>query len=108
MPTYIETGLYVLLLGSVVGIEIIRRVPSLLHTPLMSLTNAIAGISLVGSLLLAGSHRGPLITTLGAIAVAASSINVVGGFLITNRMLRMFRASNGRPRHAAGRTNTDA
>ncbi|MFJ8613565.1 NAD(P) transhydrogenase subunit alpha [Streptomyces sp. NPDC093675] len=108
MPPYIEAGLYVLVLGSVVGVEVIRRVPSLLHTPLMSLTNAIAGISLVGSLLLAGSDRGPLITTLGSVAVAASSINVVGGFLITNRMLRMFRSSNGGPRRAAGKAKADA
>ncbi|MFI5798677.1 NAD(P) transhydrogenase subunit alpha [Streptomyces sp. NPDC051677] len=95
MSASIEAGLYVLLLGSVVGLEVIRRVPALLHTPLMSLTNAIAGISLVGSLLLAGSDRGPLTTTLGAVAVAASSINVIGGFMITNRMLRMFRPSGG-------------
>ncbi|GAA3820339.1 NAD(P) transhydrogenase subunit alpha [Streptomyces chiangmaiensis] len=106
MPTAIETGLYVLVLGSVVGLEVIRRVPALLHTPLMALTNAIAGISLVGSLLLAGSHRGSLITTLGTVAVAASSINVVGGFLITNRMLRMFRPS--KPAHAARKAKADA
>jgi NAD(P) transhydrogenase subunit alpha len=108
MPVSVEAGLYVLLLGSVVGLEVIRRVPALLHTPLMSLTNAIAGISLVGSLLLAGSDRGPLITTLGSIAVAASSINVVGGFMITNRMLRMFRTSSGRHSRSAGKANTDA
>ncbi|MEV5173834.1 NAD(P) transhydrogenase subunit alpha [Streptomyces flaveolus] len=106
MPTTIETGLYVLVLGSVVGLEVIRRVPALLHTPLMALTNAIAGISLVGSLLLAGSHHGPLITTLGTVAVTASCINVVGGFLITNRMLRMFRPSA--PAHAARKGKADA
>ncbi|CAL9639562.1 NAD(P) transhydrogenase subunit alpha (plasmid) [Streptomyces sp. enrichment culture] len=106
MSPTIETGLYVLVLGSVVGLEVIRRVPALLHTPLMALTNAVAGISLVGSLLLAGSHRNPLITTLGTVAVAASTINVVGGFLITNRMLRMFRPSQ--PAHAARRGKADA
>jgi NAD(P) transhydrogenase subunit alpha len=106
MSTAIEAGLYVLVLGSVVGLEVIRRVPALLHTPLMALTNAIAGISLVGSLLLAGSGRGPVITVLGAVAVTASSINVVGGFLITNRMLRMFRPSH--PTHAARRAKADA
>jgi NAD(P) transhydrogenase subunit alpha len=106
MSTAIESGLYVLVLGSVVGLEVIRRVPALLHTPLMALTNAIAGISLVGSLLLAGSDRGPLITVLGTVAVTASSINVVGGFLITNRMLRMFRPSN--PARAAGKAKADA
>ncbi|MDT0385996.1 NAD(P) transhydrogenase subunit alpha [Streptomyces dubilierae] len=106
MSPAIETGLYVLVLGSVVGLEVIRRVPALLHTPLMALTNAIAGISLVGSLLLAGSQRGPLITTLGAVAVGASSINVVGGFLITDRMLRMFRPSGSA--RSAGKADADA
>jgi H+-translocating NAD(P) transhydrogenase subunit alpha len=108
MSPEIEAGLYVLVLGSVVGFEVIRRVPSLLHTPLMSLTNAIAGISLVGSLLLAGSDRGSFITTLGTIAVAASTINVVGGFMITNRMLRMFRTSKSGPAHATGKAKADA
>lgn len=93
MSDHIEVGLYVLLLAAFVGLELIRRVPALLHTPLMALTNAIAGISLVGSLLLAGSDRGPLVTLLGAVAVAAATINVVGGFMITERMLRMFRPS---------------
>jgi H+-translocating NAD(P) transhydrogenase subunit alpha len=97
VPANIETGLYVLLLGAFIGFEVIRRVPPLFHTPLMALTNAIAGISLVGSLVLAGANRGTLVTTLGAIAVAASSINVVGGFLITERMLRMFRPAQARP-----------
>jgi NAD(P) transhydrogenase subunit alpha len=96
MSPVLEGGLYVLLLGSIVGLEVIRRVPALLHTPLMALTNAIAGISLVGSLLLAGSGQGAFITTMGAIAVAASSINVVGGFMITDRMLRMFRTDSGK------------
>jgi NAD(P) transhydrogenase subunit alpha len=106
MSPAIESGLYVLVLGSVVGLEVIRRVPALLHTPLMALTNAVAGISLVGSLLLAGSGRSPLTTTLGTVAVAASSINVVGGFLITDRMLRMFRPS-GQAR-AARKAEADA
>lgn len=108
MPVSVEAGLYVLVLGSVVGLEVIRRVPALLHTPLMSLTNAIAGISLVGSLLLTGSDRGPFITTLGAVAVVASSINVVGGFMITNRMLRMFRPSSGRHSNTGRKAHTDA
>jgi NAD(P) transhydrogenase subunit alpha len=98
LSSTVETGLYVLLLGTFVGFEVIRRVPPLFHTPLMSLTNAIAGISLVGSLILAGAERGNLVTTLGTIAVVASSINVVGGFLITERMLRMFRPSESRQR----------
>jgi NAD(P) transhydrogenase subunit alpha len=92
VPGYIQTGLYLLLLASFLGLEVIRRVPPLFHTPLMSLTNAIAAISLVGSLVLAGSHRGTLATILGSIAVGASTLNVVGGFILTDRMLRMFRA----------------
>jgi NAD(P) transhydrogenase subunit alpha len=88
-------GLYIFVLASFLGYEVIRQVPKLLHTPLMSLTNAISGIALVGSLVLAGSHEGTLATVLGTIAVTASTINVVGGFLITDRMLRMFRKREG-------------
>jgi NAD(P) transhydrogenase subunit alpha len=85
------TLLFVFVLAAFVGYEVITRVPPLLHTPLMSATNAISGISLVGSLVLAGADRGQLATILGFIAVTAATINVVGGFLITDRMLRMFR-----------------
>ena len=98
MTSRIEVGLYVFVLATFLGYEVIRRVPSLLHTPLMSLTNAISGISLVGSLILAGSKQSTLATVLGTIAVTASTINVVGGFLITDRMLRMFRRREPRPR----------
>jgi H+-translocating NAD(P) transhydrogenase subunit alpha len=97
MPDYIETGLYVLVLATFLGFEVIRRVPPLFHTPLMSLTNAIAAISLVGSLVLAGSERGALTTVLGSVAVAASTLNVVGGFILTDRMLRMFRRPGAKP-----------
>jgi H+-translocating NAD(P) transhydrogenase subunit alpha len=97
MPDYIETGLYVLVLATFLGFEVIRRVPPLFHTPLMSLTNAIAAISLVGSLVLAGSERGALTTVLGSVAVAASTLNVVGGFILTDRMLRMFRRPGAEP-----------
>ena len=90
-------GLYVFVLATFIGFEVIRRVPKLLHTPLMSLTNAMSAIALVGSLVLAGSKRGTLATVLGTIAVVASTINVVGGFLITDRMLRMFRRRGSRP-----------
>lgn len=83
--------LYIFILAAFVGWLVIARVPALLHTPLMAATNAISGISLVGSILLAGGGHGLLPTVLGAVAVAAASINVVGGFLITDRMLRMFR-----------------
>jgi NAD(P) transhydrogenase subunit alpha len=82
---------YVLVLAAFVGFQVISRVPPLLHTPLMSATNAISGISLVGSLVAAGADYGPVSTVLGVIAVTAATINVVGGFLITDRMLRMFR-----------------
>lgn len=105
MSASVEAGLYVLLLASFVGFEVIRRVPPLFHTPLMSLTNAIAGISLVGSLVIAGSDQGALSTALGTIAVTASTINVVGGFLITDRMLKMFRPRQ--PATARGPAATD-
>ena len=85
------TLLFVFVLAGFVGYFVITRVPPLLHTPLMSATNAISGISLVGSLVLAGSDRGTLATLLGFIAVTAATINVVGGFLITDRMLKMFK-----------------
>ena len=97
MSETIITGLFIFALATFLGFEVIRRVPSLLHTPLMSLTNAISGIALVGSLVIAGSARSTLSTVLGTIAVVASTINVVGGFLITDRMLRMFRKRE-RPR----------
>ena len=87
--------LYVFILAAFVGYQVITRVPPLLHTPLMSATNAISGISLVGSLVVAGANRGDLSTILGAIAVASATINVVGGFVITDRMLKMFRREPG-------------
>lgn len=85
-------GLYVFVLGAFVGWQVLSKVPHLLHTPLMSATNAIAGISLVGSLVAAGSDHDTLTTVLGCLAVTAATINVVGGFLITDRMLRMFKS----------------
>ena len=83
--------LYVFVLAGFVGFQVITRVPSLLHTPLMSATNAISAISLVGSLVAAGSDQNRVATWLGFVAVTAATINVVGGFLITDRMLKMFR-----------------
>src|SRR5499433_4216247 len=83
--------LYVFVLAAFVGYQVITRVPPLLHTPLMSATNAISGISLVGSLVLAGANRDTASNWLGFIAVVSATINVVGGFLITDRMLKMFR-----------------
>src|SRR5262245_4302514 len=91
MTTELEIGLYIFILAGFLGFHVISRVPPLLHTPLMSATNAISGISLIGSLVVAGANYSPLSTIMGFIAVACSSTNVVGGFLITDRMLRMFR-----------------
>jgi H+-translocating NAD(P) transhydrogenase subunit alpha len=85
------TELYVFVLAAFVGYQVITRVPPLLHTPLMSATNAISGISLVGSLVAAGAHETRVSTILGFIAVTSATINVVGGFLITDRMLGMFK-----------------
>ena len=82
--------LYVFVLAGFVGYQVITRVPPLLHTPLMSATNAISGISLVGSLVLAGADHGRVSNILGFVAVTSATINVVGGFLITDRMLKMF------------------
>jgi len=86
------SNLYVLVLAAFLGFEVIRRVSPLLHTPLMSLTNALDAIAVVGAIVIAGEQRSTLATVLGTLAVAASASNVVGGFLITDRMLRMFRA----------------
>jgi H+-translocating NAD(P) transhydrogenase subunit alpha len=93
MNASLVQSLYIVMLAGFLGYEVIRRVPPLLHTPLMSTTNAISGISLVGSLVAAGSNQGPIATVLAVIAVTAATINVVGGFMITDRMLRMFRRS---------------
>jgi NAD(P) transhydrogenase subunit alpha len=90
-------GLFVLMLASFIGLDVIRRVSRLLHTPLMSLTNAISAIAVVGAILLAGEQESRLSTMLGAIAVFASTTNIVSGFLITDRMLKMFRERRPRP-----------
>ena len=83
--------LFVFMLASFLGIEVIRGVSRLLHTPLMSLTNAISAIAIVGSLIIAGEQKSDFATVLGTIAVAASMTNIVSGFLITDRMLKMFK-----------------
>lgn len=98
MTAELETGLYVFVLATFLGLEVIRRVSPLLHTPLMSLTNAISAITVVGAILVAGEQRTALSTVLGTLAVACSTVNLVGGYLITWRMLRMFRKSGkGKP-----------
>ncbi len=91
-PTNPEVGLYIFILAGFLGYHVITRVPPLLHTPLMSATNAISGISLIGSLVVCGERYDWLSTLLGFAAVACSSVNVVGGFLITDRMLKMFKS----------------
>lgn len=85
------SALYVFALSAFLGYQVISRVPPLLHTPLMSATNAISGISLVGSIVAAGVQANQVSTILGFIAVTCATINVVGGFWITERMLKMFR-----------------
>jgi len=93
-PTHspsILASFYIFVLASILGYQLITRVPPLLHTPLMSGTNAISGISLVGSLVAAGLEQPLLCNMLGFLAVACSMCNVVGGFMITDRMLKMFK-----------------
>jgi NAD(P) transhydrogenase subunit alpha len=93
MSGNLMTNLYVFLLAAFLGLELIRRVSTLLHTPLMSLTNALAAIAVVGAILLAGEQHSVLATVLGTIAIVAATSNIVGGFLITDRMLKMFKPS---------------
>ncbi len=88
----IISALFVFVLASFAGFEIINKVPPTLHTPLMSGSNAISGISLIGAILVASSSKNTTIATiLGLIAVICATINVVGGFLVTDRMLQMFK-----------------
>ncbi|MBF0680602.1 MAG: NAD(P) transhydrogenase subunit alpha [Devosia sp.] len=101
MPETTVIQLFVFLLASFVGLMTIHRVPPLLHTPLMAATNAMSGISLVASLVLAGANHGWLGTIFGTIAVAMAMANVVGGFLITDRMLAMFKSDNKKADKAA-------
>ena len=88
----LELGLYVFMLATFVGLEIIRKVSPLLHTPLMSLTNAISAISIVGAILITGPEEATMLSKLlGFIAITAAVTNIVSGFLITDRMLKMFK-----------------
>jgi NAD(P) transhydrogenase subunit alpha len=100
MTEHLFLMLYVFVLATFVGYQVISRVPPLLHTPLMSGTNAISGISLVGSLVAAGENHNSVSTVLGLIAVVCATTNVVGGFILTDRMLRMFRRKPGAPARA--------
>jgi NAD(P) transhydrogenase subunit alpha len=90
METF-ATSLTIFVLALFVGFEVITKVPPILHTPLMSGSNAISGITLVGALISAGTQATVLTSVLGFIAVAFATVNVVGGFLVTHRMLRMFK-----------------
>ncbi len=87
----IITSLFIFALAGLLGLEVIHRVPKLLHTPLMALTNALSAISLVASLLILGTTDETYARVMGFAAVVASTINAVGGFLITDKMLRMFK-----------------
>jgi NAD(P) transhydrogenase subunit alpha len=97
MPFDFISGLFVLMLATFIGLDVIRRVSRLLHTPLMSLTNAISAIAIVGAIVITGEERTTLSTGLGAVAVFASMTNIVSGFLITDRMLRMFKKKEPPP-----------
>ena len=83
--------LYIFVLAIFVGFEVISKVPPTLHTPLMSGANAISGVAVIGALVVAGQDSGTASTVLGVMAVALATINVVGGFMVTDRMLRLFR-----------------
>jgi NAD(P) transhydrogenase subunit alpha len=91
MSGTILVSVYVFVLAMFVGFEVITKVPPTLHTPLMSGSNAISGISIVGALVVAGLGEGLVFDVIGFVAVVAATVNVVGGFLVTDRMLRMFR-----------------
>jgi len=93
MKADLITSLYVFILAAFIGFEVIRRISPLLHTPLMSLTNALDAIAVVGAILLVGEHKSRLSVILGTIAIVAATSNVVGGFMITDRMLKMFKSS---------------
>jgi NAD(P) transhydrogenase subunit alpha len=84
-------GLVVFVLATFIGVEVINRVPTLLHTPLMSGSNAISGIIVVGAIIVAGSSESTLAVVLSLVAVVLATVNVVGGFVVTDRMLKMFR-----------------
>jgi len=97
MPSDVELGLFVFMLATFVGMEVIRKVSPLLHTPLMSLTNAISAISVVGAILITGSKDATTLSKiLGFIAITAVVTNIVSGFLITDRMVKMFKKREGK------------
>ncbi len=93
MASNIVDLLFIFMLACFIGFEVIRHVSPLLHTPLMSLTNALDAIAVVGAIVLVGERKSPFATVLGVIAIIAATSNVVGGFFITDRMLKMFKSS---------------
>ena len=97
MEAGIIVALYVFVLSIFIGFEVLNKVPPILHTPLMSGANAISGITLIGALMVAGPDNANVSTSLGLIAVILATINVVGGFMVTDRMLKMFRKTSKRP-----------
>jgi NAD(P) transhydrogenase subunit alpha len=96
MSAAFVSGIVVFVLAAFVGLEVISKVPPTLHTPLMSGANAISGITIVGALIAAGIGEGTFAAILGFLAVASATINVVGGFLVTDRMLEMFKKKPGK------------
>jgi H+-translocating NAD(P) transhydrogenase subunit alpha len=86
-------SLFIFVLAGFIGFDVIRRISPLLHTPLMSLTNALDAIAVVGAIVLAGEHKSTLAAILGTIAIVSATSNIVGGFIITDRMLKMFKSS---------------
>jgi NAD(P) transhydrogenase subunit alpha len=93
MGSILIDGLFVFMLAGFIGFEVIKRISPLLHTPLMSITNALDAIAVVGAIVLVGRHESPLARILGILAVIAATSNIVGGFLITDRMVKMFKSS---------------
>jgi H+-translocating NAD(P) transhydrogenase subunit alpha len=93
MGSDVIDALFIFMLAAFIGFEVIRHISPLLHTPLMSLTNALDAITVVGAIVLVGEHKSTFSAVLGTLAVIAATSNVVGGFLITDRMLKMFKAS---------------
>ena len=93
MGSSLIDGLFVFMLAGFIGFEVIKRISPLLHTPLMSITNALDAIAVVGAIVLVGRHESPLARILGILSVIAATINIVGAFLITECMLKMFKSS---------------
>ena len=102
MTSEVLLGAYVFLLAIFVGFEVIARVPSILHTPLMSGTNAIHGVVLLGAMLVAGTADSPIMHAVGFIAVVLGAANVFGGFVVTDRMLEMFKKKPGAEERSSG------